>query len=154
MFQFVGGVQRLWTTHTTKVTWSGESVARSGVQWYEIDVDSKAVVQQGVFGATGFYYFFPVIQTDISRNAHLCFGRSSTAEFGSLRQTGRRVSDAPNTLQGSALVKAGESAYTGRRWGDYFGHARDGGNANQVWLYGEFADARDAWGTWVCSTRF
>ena len=54
MFQFVGGVQRLWTTHTTKVTWSGESVARSGVQWYEIDVDSKAVVQQGVFGATGF----------------------------------------------------------------------------------------------------
>jgi hypothetical protein len=154
MFQFVGGVQRLWTTHTTKVTWSGESVARSGLQWYEIDVDSKAVVQQGVFGATGFYYFFPVIQTDISRNAHLCFGRSSTAEFGSLRQTGRRVSDAPNTLQGSALVKAGESAYTGRRWGDYFGHARDGGNANQVWLYGEFADARDAWGTWVCSTRF
>ena len=68
--------------------------------------------------------------------------------------SGRRVTDAPNTLQGSALVKAGESAYTGGRWGDYFGHARDGGDAAQVWLYGEFADARDSWGTWVCSTRF
>jgi len=154
VFQFVGGVQRLWTAHTTKVTWAGETVARSGLQWYEIDVVSQTVVQQGVFGATGFYYFFPVIQTDISRNAYLCFSRSSGQEFGSLRQTGRRVSDTPNSLQGSALVKAGESAYTGARWGDYFGHARDGADANQVWLYGQFADARDTWGTWVCSTRF
>ncbi len=154
MFQFVGGVQRLWTAHTTKVTWAGETVARSGVQWYEIDVGSRTVVQQGVFGATGFYYFFPVIQTDISRNAYLCFSRSSAQEFGSLRQTGRAVSDAANTLQGSALVKAGESAYTGARWGDYFGHARDGGDAGRVWLYGQFADALNTWGTWVCSTRF
>jgi len=154
MFQFVGGVQRLWTTHTTKVTWAGESAARAAVQWYEIDVVSKTVIQQGVFGATGFYYFFPVLQTDISRNAHLCFSRSSSQEFGSLRQTGRRVADAPHTLQGSALVKAGESEYLGGRWGDYFGHARDGGDAGRVWLYGEFADARNAWGTWVCSTRF
>ena len=154
VFQFVGGVQRLWTAHTTKVTWSGENVARSGVQWYEIDVVSRTVVQQGVFGATGFYYFFPVVQTDISRNAHLCFSRSSAQEYGSLRQTGRRVGDAANTLQNSALVKAGESAYTGARWGDYFGHARDGADANRVWLYGQFADALNTWGTWVCSTRF
>jgi hypothetical protein len=154
VFQFVGGVQRLWTAHTTKVTWAGEAVARSGVQWYEIDVGSRTVVQQGVFGATGFYYFFPVIQTDISRNAYLCFSRSSAQEFGSLRQTGRSVGDAANTLQGSALVKAGESAYTGARWGDYFGHARDGGDAGRVWLYGQFADALNTWGTWVCSTRF
>jgi hypothetical protein len=154
VFQYVGGVQRFWTAHTTKVTWSGESVARSGIQWYEIDVVSKSVVQQGVFGATGFYYFFPVVQTDIARNAHLCFTRSNDREFGSMRQTGRRSTDAPNTLQGSALLKAGQSAYTGGRWGDYFGHARDGGDAGLVWLCGEFADARNAWGTWVGSTRF
>jgi hypothetical protein len=154
VFQYVGGVQRLWTAHTTKVTWTGEAVARSGVQWYEIDVGSRTVVQQGVFGATGFYYFFPVIQTDISRNAYLCFSRSSAQEFGSLRQTGRAVGDAANALQSSALVKAGESAYTGARWGDYFGHARDGGDAGRVWLYGQFADALNTWGTWVCSTRF
>jgi hypothetical protein len=124
------------------------------VQWYEIDTTTRQVVQQGAYGASGSYYFFPVIQTDIARNAHLCFSRSSAQEFGSLRQTGRRVTDALNDLQNSALVKAGESAYTGARWGDYFGHARDGGDANQVWLYGQFADARDSWGTWVCSTRF
>jgi hypothetical protein len=154
VFQFVGGTQRLWTTHTTSITWQGDSAARSAVQWYEIDVTSHAVVQQGAFGASGFYYYFPVIQTDIRRNAHVGFGRSARSEYASFRQTGRLVTDPANSLQGSSLVKAGESAYTQGRWGDYFGNARDGADANQVWLYGEFADARNTWGTWVCSTRF
>lgn len=154
MYQYAGGVQRLWTTHTTKISWQGDPAARSALQWYEIDVLNRAVVQQGAFGATGLYYYFPVIQTDVSRNAYLCFSRSNAGEFASLRFTGRRVGDAASTLQGSALVKAGESAYTGRRWGDYFGNGRDGGDASRVWLYGEFADARDTWGTWVTSARF
>lgn len=154
VFQFVGGTQRLWTAHASKITWSGDGAARSAVQWYEIDTTTRQVVQQGAFGASGFYYYFPVVQTDISRNAHLCFSRSNSQEYGSLRQTGRRVTDPLNGMQGSALVKAGESAYTGGRWGDYFGHARDGGDASRVWLYGEFADALNSWGTWVCATRF
>jgi hypothetical protein len=154
MFQFVGGVQRLWVANTSKITWQGDSAARSAVQWYEIDTQSRSVVQQSGYGASGFYYFFPVIQTDISRNAYLCFSRSSSQEYGSMRQTGRRASDPLNSLQGSALVKAGASAYNGGRWGDYFGNARDGGDANQVWLYGEYAEVRNTWGTWVCSARF
>jgi hypothetical protein len=154
VFQFVGDTQRLWTAHTSKITWSGDGAARSAVQWYEIDTPTRKVVQQSGYGASGFYYYFPVVQTDLGRNAHLAFSRSNKQEYGSLRQTGRRVGDPANGLQGSALVKAGESAYTGGRWGDYFGHARDGGDASRVWLYGEFADARNSWGTWVCSTRF
>lgn len=59
-----------------------------------------------------------------------------------------------SALQGSSLVRARASAYTGGRWGDYFGNSRDGGEANRVWFYGEFADARSTWGTWVASTRF
>ncbi len=154
VFQFVGGVQRLWTAQTTKVTWSGDSAGRAAVQWYEIDVPSRTVTQQGVFGASGFYYYFPVIQTDVNRNAYIAFGRSSSAEFASLRQSGRRVTDAANTLQGSVLVKAGESAYTGQRWGDYFGNGRDPADIGRAWLYGEFADAANAWGTWVFSAKF
>ncbi|MFG1629053.1 hypothetical protein [Kribbella sp. NPDC049227] len=154
VYQYAGGVQRLWTTHTTKLSWQGESVARSGLQWYEIDVASRSVVQQGAFGAPGYYYYFPIVQTDIARNAYLCFSRSNSGEFGSLRFTGRRANDAQSALQGSALIKAGESAYTGGRWGDYFAHSRDGGDATRVWLYGEFADARDTWGTWAAAAHF
>ena len=154
IYQHAGGVQRLWTCYTTKITWSGDAEARSALQWYEIDVTTGAVVQQNAFGASGRYYFFPAIQTDINRNAYLVFSRSSSTEYGHLRQTGRRVTDPANDLQNSVVVKAGHSAYTGGRWGDYFGICRDGGNSTRVWGYGEYAAAGGAWGTWACEMRF
>ena len=154
VFQYAGGVQRLWVAMTVKVTWSDEPVARSGVQWYEIDVPSRTVAQQGVYGARGFYYYFPAIQTDANRNAYLLFGRSNAAEFASLRQTGRRSTDAANALQSSVLVKAGESTYTEGRYGDYFGNARDPVDPGRAWMYGEYADASNKWGTWVVSAKF
>jgi len=154
MFQYVGGTRRLWTCHTSKITWRGDSEARSCVQWYEIDVPTAKVVQQNKYGAKGYYYFFPAIHTDIFRNAYLVFSRSSSGTYGALRRTGRRVGDPANDLQNSALVKAGEGVYTGGRWGDYFGICRDGGEAARVWGYGEYASAGGRWGTWVCSMRF
>jgi hypothetical protein len=154
VFQYVDNVQRLWTCQTSKYTWGGDSEARSVVQWYEIDVLAKTVKQQNRYGASGKYYFYPAIQTDISRNAFVVFSRSSSSEYGQLRQTGRRVTDPQNDLQNSALVKAGEGIYTGGRWGDYFGIARDGGNSSVVWGYGEYARTGDTWGTWVYATKF
>jgi hypothetical protein len=154
VFQNVGNTQRLWTCHTSKFTWGGDSEARSVVQWYEIDVPSHSVVQQNRYGATGMYYFFPAIQTDFARNAYIVFGRSSASEYGSLRQTGRRVNDAANDLQGSVLVKAGESAETSGRWGDYFGIGRDGGDGSTVWGYGMYAGTGNTWKTRAYSARF
>jgi hypothetical protein len=154
IYQNVGGTQHLWTCHTSAHTWAGDSEARAVVQWYEIDVPSKAVVQQNAYGRAGSYYFFPAIQTDISRNAYLVFTRSGASEFGQVRQTGRRVSDPANDLQGSVLVKSGESSYTGERWGDYLGICRDGGDASAVWMYGEYAGTGDTWATRVCNAQF
>jgi hypothetical protein len=154
VYQSQSGTQRIWTAHTVAVTWSGDSEPRTGVRWYEVDVGSHTAVQQRTYGSSGRYYFFPAIQVDLRRNAYLTFGRSGANEFGQLRCTGRRVSEPVNTLQGSSLVKAGESGYTGQRWGDYFGICRDGADGNRVWGYGEFADAAGTWGTWVHSNRF
>lgn len=154
IYQNVGGTQRLWTCHTTKHTWSGEAAARSVVQWYEINVPTNAVVQQNRYGAPGAYYFFPAIQTDIRRNAYLVFGRSSAAQFAQLRQTGRLVAAPLNDLQNSALIMAGVSSYTGGRWGDYFGVCRDGGDANKVWMCGEYAGPGNTWRTRIAGTNF
>lgn len=154
IYQNAGGAQRLWTCQTSKFTWPGDAAARSAVQWYEIDVPTAKVVQQNTYGAKGSYYFFPAIQTDISRNAYIVFSRSGANEFGSLRQTGRRVTAPANDLENSALIKAGESAYLGARWGDYFGVARDGGDAGRVWVYGEYAESGGQWGTWAASLKY
>lgn len=154
VYQSQSGTQRIWATHTVAVSWSGDSENRTGLRWYEVDVGTHQAVQQRTYGASGRYYFFPVIQVDLRRNAYLTFGRSGANEFGQLRCTGRRVTDAANTLQGSSMVRAGESAYTGQRWGDYFGISRDGADGNRVWGYGQFADASGTWGTWVHSNRY
>ena len=154
VFQYVGNTKRIWTCHTSKITWAGEPVARSAVQWYEIDVDSKQVIQQNGYGASGKYYYFPAIQTDLRRNAYLVFGRSGSTEYASLRQTGRRVGAPLNDLENSRLIKAGAGSYTDDRWGDYFCACRDGGNANQVYLYSEYANTGNNWGTWIASVRF
>ncbi len=154
IYQNAGGTQRLWTCQTSKHTWSGDSEARSVVQWYEINVPTNAVVQQNAYGASGKYYFFPAIQTDRLRNAYVVFSRSSASEFVQARQTGRKVGDPANDLQNSALVKAGVASYTGGRWGDYLGICRDGGDSSVVWMYGQYAGAGNTWATRVCKTKF
>ena len=154
IYQNAGGVQRIWTTHTSKISWSGDSEARSAVQWYEIDVPTKKVIQQNGYGQSGAYYFFPVIQTDMRRNAYLIFGRSSAAEFANMRLTGRKVTAALNDLEGSALIKVGESAHTSGRYGDYFGIGRDPLDANRIWGVGEYAESSGNWGTQVVSAKF
>jgi len=155
VYQFSStGERRLWTCHTTKHTWSGSPTSVSVVQWYEIDVSTNSVVQQQKYGASNAYYFFPAIQTNVNRDAFLIFGRSSANEFGQLRQTGRKSTAAPNTLEGSALVKAGESAYTGARWGDYFGVSRDPSDTTSVWMSGQYAESGNTWGTWICSAKY
>jgi hypothetical protein len=148
------GEQRLWTCHTTRHTWPGDTTSVSVIQWYEIDIVNNNVVQQRKFGAPGTYYFFPAIQTNINRDAFTVFGRSSANEYAQLRQTGRRSTAPPGTLEGSALIKEGESAYTRQRWGDYFEGARDPSDPSSVWLYGKYAESGDTWGTWTCSAKY
>jgi hypothetical protein len=148
------GERRLWTCHTTRYTWPGDTTSVSVAQWYEIDIINNNVVQQGRFGARGTYYFFPAIQTNINRDAFIVFGRSATNEYGRLRQTGRRSTAAPGTLEGSTLIKEGESAYAGQRWGDYFGICRDPTDPSCVWMNGEYAESGNTWGTWTCSVKY
>ena len=154
VYQYAGGVRRIWTTHTTKHTWSGDSEARTVVQWYEIDIGSKKVFQQNRYGAKGKYYFFPAIQIDSARNAYVVFGRSSSSLYAQLRFTGRKVTAPKHDLENSRLIKSGESSYTGGRYGDYFDACRDGGNSSKVWMYGEYADSGGAWGTWVAGSKY
>jgi hypothetical protein len=154
VYQFSGGVQRVWTAHTVRVQWSGDATPRSAVRWYEIDVNSNAVVQQQDFGAANLYYSYPVIQIDSSRNAFMVFTTVGATTFAQMRQTGRKVTDPVSTMQGSALVKAGVSAHTSGRWGDYFGIARDPSLTNEVWGFAEFASASGQWGTWVVKMKF
>jgi len=149
----------IWTAFTTAHNW-GAAANRASVQWCQIRAAGPTVLQQGVYGASTFHYFFPASCPDNNGNLTMVFSRSGAGEFGSILYTGRRATDPLGTLQPSAMLKAGVAHYAaldggGRnRWGDYAGVAADPANPRLIWFYSEFASAPNTWGTWVGSSFF
>ncbi|MEA2664701.1 MAG: hypothetical protein QOI11_1645 [Candidatus Eremiobacteraeota bacterium] len=155
-----GPAAGLWTAHTSKFTWPGESEARSLVQWYQIDPTGPAMLQQGRYGEPGAYHYFPALATAANGDAFLVFGRSGMDDYAHLRATGRAGGDPAGRLRDSATIQSGSATYmspgsgTTARWGDYFSATRDPHDPGLVWLYGQYASPGGAWATRVCSVRF
>lgn len=149
----------LWTAFTTAHSW-GSGSNRASIQWCQIRASAAQCVQQGVYGAAGFHYFYPAPCPDNNGNMIMVFSRSGPSGFGSILYTGRRSTDPLGALQSSALLKAGTAHYVrldggGRnRWGDYAGVAADPVNPRLIWFYNEYASAVNTWATWVGSASF
>lgn len=146
----------LWTAQNILMTFGSGNV--SAVRWAQINVSgwpaSVAFTQDATFGADGIWYFYPAVMVDPANNLGMVFARSGATEFASAYYTGRLSSAPANSLQPSALLKAGAANYSlvdslGRnRWGDYLGISLDPADAS-LWMLGEYAVAATAWGTWV-----
>jgi hypothetical protein len=156
-FAFGGNFQYAKIRVIPKVAGPSNSAS---IQWCEINPVGPSVVQQGVYGARGSHYFFPALCPDNNGSAVMVFSRSGSTEFGSIYYTGRRSTDAPGTLQVSALPKAGTAHYVGldsggrNRWGDYNGVAADPANSRLIWFCSEYASAPNSWATWLGSAFF
>jgi hypothetical protein len=154
---FRGG--SVWTALTTFHNW-GETPNRAAAHWFQINATNGALIQQGIFGAKGFHYFYPAVMSDTNGNMTMVFSRCGPNEFAGIRYSGRLASDPPGTLQGSALLKAGQGNSQridgqGRnRWGDYAGIGADPVDPRLIWFHSMFANTNNQWGTWVGSSRF
>jgi hypothetical protein len=154
---FRGG--SLWTALTTQHNWGG-AANQAAVHWFQINATSGALVQQGIYGSSSSYYFYPAVMSDTNGNAVLVFCRSGLNEFASIYFTGRKAADPLGTLQASALLKAGVANYlkldgSGRnRWGDYNGIAGDPTDGRVVWVHSLYAMPNNAWATWIGASRF
>lgn len=148
----------VWAAFTTTRNWGAGN--RASIHWVQIRAAAIVLVQQGVYGARDFHYFYPAACPDNNGNMIMLFSRSGASQFGSIGFTGRRSVDALGMLQPSALLKTGVAHYNapdggGRnRWGDYNGVAADPANPRAIWLYSEFASAVNTWATWVGSAFF
>ena len=149
----------VWTALTTAHNW-GVGGNKAAIEWLQIRGATGTLVQQGVYGASGFHYFYPASCPDNNGNMDMVFSRCGTTQFGSIMYTGRKATDPLGTLQGSALLKGGVAHYTaldgsGRnRWGDYNGVAADPSNPRVIWFYSMYASAVNTWGTWIGSAFF
>ncbi|MBV9602491.1 MAG: hypothetical protein JOZ87_37320 [Chloroflexi bacterium] len=102
----------LWTVHTVACIGSSDpNTWISCLDWLEIDPNSGAVRQEGMYGYDGAYMFAPAITADGDGNAVLAFEASAAYANVGVYFTGRQSSDAPNTLRDLQLLKDGEGCY-------------------------------------------
>jgi hypothetical protein len=153
---FRGG--SVWCALTTAHNWGGGNAAT--IHWFQINATSGALTQQGVFGASGFHYFYPAVMPDSNGNMTMVFSRSGSSEFASVRYTGRKAAEPIGQLQGSALLKAGVANYLGldgsgrNRWGDYAGVGNDPSDTLKTWIYSLYASSGNNWATQIGATKF
>ena len=148
----------IWCALNTSHNWTA-AASQASIHWFQIRAAAPALVQQGIYGAAGFSYFYPACCPDGNGNMIMVFSRCGTTEFGSVFYTGRKATDPLGSLQPSALLKAGVANYVAKdgsgrnRWGDYNGVCADP-TSPRIWFYSEFVAALNKWGTWVGSASF
>ena len=141
----------LWTAHTVAAHWgSDENVA--AIQWFQINPITASITQQGVYGAPHAHYFCPAVMVDRQNRLMLVFNRTAENEFPSIRFTGRRASDRPNTLQASALLKQ-SPVPGGKVWSACSGASLDP-SGSDFWIIGQYSIGRNEWATWIGETAY
>ncbi len=128
----------------------------SAVRLFRMRTSDLTVLTDETFGAASTFYYYPAATVDSAGTVYLGFGRSSSTEYPSAYVTGRRPSDA--SIEPSVLTKAGLSATSQSRWGDYTGIDNDaslsGPGGTSAWYAGQWTKAANSFGTWINTMSF
>jgi hypothetical protein len=132
-------------------------------RWYDFNTGTAAptLTEEGEINrGPGVNTYFPSIEIAANGDLGMTFNESSSSEFMSMYVTGRRLTDAPGTMQTPVLSRAGQAIYgdiTGAvyRAGDYSGISVDPTATATFWAANEFATAASTnnWGTWITAFR-
>jgi hypothetical protein len=141
----------LYTGFTIGHNWGAG--LRSALRYLTVNTATLSAVTDVTYGASNSDYYYPKVTPDRDCDCGtIVFSRSSSTEFGSVRYTGNF-----GINFSSAYIKPGEGTYIlfdgiGRnRWGDYSGIWHDPSDKS-IWMYGEYAEDNNTWGTWVGRT--
>ncbi len=130
----------------------------SGVHFLALDIFSQAAKTDFVFGAPHRYYIYPALALDANNNVFISYSRSGDYEY-----CGAYFSVVPageKSPTGSIAIQPGKAHYivtyggSRNRWGDYNGAWQDPVDTNNVWLFSEFVNQTDRWGTWIAGARY
>src|SRR5205085_1416832 len=112
------------------------------------------LIQEITYGSSGLSYYMPAVMVDSKGNVVLVFNRSGKSQYAGLFFAGRRSTDPMGTLSNSIELQPGlanyKHLYQGHNlahWGDYNGIALDPDDS--IWIYGEFAQTAQKYGTRV-----
>ena len=132
----------LWTAHTIGATGSDGVVA--AIRWYEIDVESRTLVQSGLYGDPDKSYFIPTVGSEGDRTV-IVHNVSGPDTFARMDVAGRTADFTPDQIEDSVVVQDGESRYDAlpgpvERWGDYNGVSVDP-KTGTFWTVSQYSPA-------------
>ncbi|MFB9804740.1 hypothetical protein ACFFQF_04505 [Haladaptatus pallidirubidus] len=157
----------LWTAHTIQYDWNGDGAPVAAIKWYEIDTDTREVVQSGVYGEPDRSYFIPTVGSD-GDSTVITHNVSGPDTFPRMDVAGRTADYTPNGLEDSLVVQDGESRYDYgegeevMRWGDYNGVSVDP-TTGRFWTVSQYspdididpdAEERDPYHTRIAEISF
>lgn len=142
----------LETSLTGAYDWGGGNV-NSVIWWFKIDPSGPSVHQQGGFGGSGLWYFYPAMMADPSGYAIFVYAVSGSSIDPSVWYIGLNT-DGSLSINSLALAN-GTSPYgtSGvQRWGDYFSAVQDPNGATSsksgIDITGMYATGGN-WATWL-----
>jgi hypothetical protein len=157
----------LWTAHATAIDWNGDGTLVAAIRWYEIDTESRTLVQSGIYGDQGRSYYFPTVGSD-SDSTVIVHNVSGPDTFARMDVAGRTTDFVKNQLEDAVVVKDGKSRYnygegtSVMRWGDYNGVSLDP-ETGHFWTVSQYspdinfppaAEVRDPYATRIGEVSF
>lgn len=145
---------KLWIVHTVGMPAAGPA-ARSAVAWYSFknltaggQLDQNGIIED----ATPWFYYFPSVAVDQFDNVLIGFSCSNAATAVGGCYTGRRSSDASNTMQSVYRYYDGVAPYVKlasgeNRWGDFSASAADPSEPGVLWTQQEAGFTAENFGT-------
>jgi hypothetical protein len=145
----------MWAVHTVRNAVAPEYTS---VRYLRIDLGSLTRVEDIAMGAPNYWFFYPAITVDKDLNVAITYSRSATTEYAGAYYTYRTATD-PAGLRGSHTLQTGKANYVKdygserNRWGDYNGIWLDPSDDYSMWMFTEYASAKNTWGTWMGKIR-
>ena len=154
---------RIWAAHHSSFQWPNSSAIETAIHWMELDPVAGTVVQQGMYGARGFDYYYPCLDTTTGSRpgVAMVFTRSGPREYPGARMTSRNLTTPAGRLKPSRPLRGGSGNYTPSlftgefvRWGDYLGADRDPNRPSRALLLGQYSNTKAARDGRAWATRF
>lgn len=144
--------------------WGVQTVSNNGhdaLRWFQIDVASSKVLQEGLIAKTGFDFIYGSIAVNKIGDVVIGFTGSSTSQFASAYATAGTTVNGKTVFGDPLLLRQGVASYerTGlgdsrNRWGDYSATTVDPSNSNSFWTIQERASGLNTWSTQITEIGF
>ncbi len=123
----------------------GDGNGQAGiVEWFEINPSVAQVIQQGAFGAPGYWLFFPAMEQNTMGRVVFVFNTSGPNNDPSIWTVSDCLCDTAALASGSGYYGTNGTA----RWGDYQSAWLDPKfSTGAVFITGQYANGTNSWST-------